>query len=89
MTKLAQSQFLANTLTIIVFGRTLTAAETTELLTAKKSVISSGNQVGPDQINTTTDTYSCLWSNQADADAYVAVANGFTPPPTTATVVAV
>jgi hypothetical protein len=86
MTKIAQASFIATTKTTVVFGRELTDAEKTALGNSKKSALGAGHQVSIDAIDTATQTFVALWSDAADAEAYVAVAGGFTPAPTSVTV---
>jgi len=89
MTKLAQTQFLANAQSTIVFGRPVTASEQLAISNFKKDVIAAGRQVGVDMFNEPTLTYVNRWSDINDATGYVALCNGFSPAPTAATAEAV
>jgi len=84
-TKIGQSLFIANATTTVLFGRDITEAESSALKNAKKAVLAAGRQVGPDKVEE-DGTWFTLWQESADAEAFVAVANGFTPPPTSASV---
>jgi len=89
MSKLSQAQFVASTKTTIVFGRELTTDEYSALKAAEKSAVIAGHQVSPSTVDTATYTYTTYWSDLSDAEAYVAVANGFDPAPTSVTVDAI
>jgi len=88
MTQLATSQFNATTQTTVVFGRELTASENAAIQDSKSATISAGHQVSP-KIVVDNTTQINLWSDLADAEAYVAVCGGFTPAPLSVSVTAV
>jgi hypothetical protein len=79
--------FIATAQTNVLWNRALTAAESDAVLAQKTTYISSGTQitagVAVSETDASTVTY---WSNTADATAFVAFLNTFSPPPSTATV---
>jgi hypothetical protein len=97
MAKLRTAQFLADTGSYLTFNRALTTEELASLMDVKKSAVAAGHQVSPDQVDVQVDpdtevgtyTYTNFWTESSDANAYVAVANGFSPAPTSAIVIPV
>jgi hypothetical protein len=90
MAKLANSlAFVANAQATVVWGRELTDSEKTALANAKISIIQNGAQCDVGNLDSETLTSTVLFSTTAAADSYAAVAQGFSPAPTSATVQAV
>ena len=87
MSKLAQTQFIANSQSTVVFGRELTDTEKSTMKDFQKEVIASGRMVGADVVS--GSTYENRWTDINDATGYVALCNGFSPAPTSAVAVAV
>jgi len=87
MAKLANTQFIANTQTVITWGRALTDAETTTLTNAKIALINGGAMCGGGiQLETNIETVS--WSTTDATNSYVATCNTLSPAPQSATVTA-
>jgi len=87
MSKLAQTQFIANAQSTVVFGREITDAEQLAMKDFQKNVITNGRMVGADVID--DFTYANRWTDISDANGYVALCNGFSPAPTSATAEAI
>jgi hypothetical protein len=85
MTTIASASFVASYKTTVTFGRTITNSEVDQLNAVRTTAISAGRQCST-AINTdgTNVTY---WASADDANSYTAVANAFSPAPTTACVV--
>ena len=89
MSRIAQSTFVANTNSLLVFGRALTEAEITTLANIKVTAIGEGHHVSPNVFDDATGTLQNYWDDLASAEAYASAAGGFTPAPTSVTVSAV
>ena len=89
MTQLVSgAQFIATTKVTMTWGRALTEAETTTINSARIGYITGGALITASEPQQDGSTIS-YWNNQSDANAYVAVCNSFTPPPTSISAVAV
>ena len=83
MTIIAAAGFVASAETSVVWGRDLTSSELNQLTAVKTTALNAGRQcsaatVGSDNVS------SSYWASSEDANSYAAVANAFSPAPTTA-----
>jgi len=88
MACVAMATFLAFARTTVIFDRELTELEEDLLKVVLKATIYDSVKMAPtgrqvNQVNYAPKTY---WSHLSDAEAYVAVANGFNPAPISVTV---
>ena len=86
------SAFIANAKSTVIFGRSLTDAETAALNAEKVSLVESGavfSQTTENVTDPTTLTVVSYWGNITQAQEYIAIINGFTPAVTSASVVAI
>ena len=81
MSTIETATFIANAKTSVVYGRKLTADESAQLNAVKITALTAGRQLSSPQ--DAEDTRITFWADIADANAYAAVANGFSPAPTT------
>jgi hypothetical protein len=79
--------FIATAKTEVLWGRELSPTEASSILAQKSTFISGGTQVTAGEPDSDEDGSTITyWSNTADATAFVAFLNTFTPPPTSAAV---
>ena len=87
MTTIASASFIANYQTVVIFGRTITSAEVAQLNAVRTTAITAGRQCSTVILNTDDGSNTTYWASADDANSYTAVANAFSPAPTTACVV--
>jgi hypothetical protein len=83
MSIISTASFVANAQTSVVWGRALTASEVSQLNSVRIAAVNAGRQCSTAQSTLDTDPTLTNWSDISDANAYVAVANTFSPAPTT------
>ena len=83
MSTIAQSLFVANTQTSVIYGRPLTTDELAQLNAVRITAVTAGRQCSLAQAITEAGQWVTYWTDISDANAYAAVANGFSPAPTT------
>ena len=89
MSRIASATFVANTNSLLVFGRALTSAELTALANYKVTIIGQGHWVSPNVIEESSGSLQNYWSDLTSAEGYASIAGSFTPAPTSVTVSAV
>jgi hypothetical protein len=88
------SAFVANAMTVVTFGRATTDAENVASTAEKTTLLNGGakftqvttNSDLENPENPATSTVTSYWGTLADAQAYIAFVNTFSPPPAVATV---
>ena len=89
MSRIASATFVANTNSLLVFGRALTDTEIIALANYKVTIIGQGHQVSPNVFIDDTGSLQNYWDDLTSAEGYASIAGGFTPPPTSVTISAV
>ena len=80
---IATATFIANAKTSVVYGRPLTTDELAQLNAVRITAVTAGRQCSLAQVTTEAGQSITYWTDISDANAYAAVANGFSPAPTT------
>jgi hypothetical protein len=85
MSQLAPQAFIANAKAVVVLGRAITPEENSVLNAIRKAAAAASEGVSTVNADFETFTFTSFYSNLATAQAVASAAQGFNPPPTSAT----